>query len=269
MTLQKIPGFESTAYAYQGGRVVWAGLQPATDHPRSAWAPWKPPVLAQALDTTRLQAGAATCLALFSPAIGQQPADALLIRHIPYAAVAKGLLLWLTGQALPFPLNHAASRFDSVRHTLLQHDLPAFAEAAKRLLGLGHGLTPSGDDFVGGIMFTLSHLRHASPAQAWLGGLPQVARQLNQAAASSTNVISAALLEDLLAGSSYRVLHALLAALDSQDDASIQLATADLLALGASSGADLLAGVLVALTTLTSPTSSTSPPFFHPQPTRH
>ncbi len=161
----------------------------------------------------------------------------------------KGLLLWLMGQDLAFPLNHAVPRFDAVRQALQQHDLPAFAAGAERLLGLGHGLTPSGDDFVGGIMFTLAHVRHVSTAQEWLVGLPEVARLLNQAATASTNVISAALLEDLLAGSSYRVLHALLAALNSQDDASIQSATTDLLALGASSGADLLTGVLLALST--------------------
>ena len=238
MTLQKIPGFESTAYAYQGGRVVWAGLCGTTDHPRNAWAPWQPSVLTQAFDIHRLQVGAATCLALLQPDAGHPLQTGL---H------AKGLLLWLTGQTMAFPLNHAASRFDAARDALAQRDLAAFETTALRLLGLGNGLTPSGDDFVGGIMFTLAHLRRLSPAQAWLVNLPQVACQLSQAAQTTTNVISAALLDDLLAGSSYRVLHALLAALDSQNHRQIETATADLLTLGASSGADLLAGVLLAL----------------------
>ena len=241
MNLQKIPGFESTVYAYQGGRVVWAGQHSATDHPRNAHAPWQPPVEMQALDAARLQAGAATCLALF---IGEAAQSA----QAPMTA--KGLLAWLIGQPLAFPLNHATARFDAVHLALQRHDLSMLGQTAVRLLGLGHGLTPSGDDFVGGIMFTLHHLGRLSPAPTWLADLPELAGQLRVAAQTATNVISAALLDDLLNGSSYRVLHELLAAFDSQNELRIESATAELLRLGASSGADLLAGVLLALTTL-------------------
>lgn len=254
MTLQKIPGFESTAYAYQAGRIVWAGAGGRTDHPRNAHAPWHPAAPAPALDANRLQIGAATCLALFSPAAAQ-----------PLEAV--GLMRWLIGQPLAFPLNHATQRFDAVRDALLQHDLAAFAPAAIRLLGLGNGLTPSGDDFVGGILFTLVHVQPGKAAQAWLRQLPRVKRQIGTAAQSATNVISAALLDDSMAGSSYRVLHELLAAFntpcaDGRLAASIEpagepaiataieSATLNLLALGASSGSDLLAGVLLAIGTL-------------------
>jgi hypothetical protein len=114
---------------------------------------------------------------------------------------------------------------------------------------LGHGLTPSGDDFVGGIMFTLCHLERAPSAPAWLADLPELASQLREVAQTATNVISAALLDDLIDGSSYRALHDLLAAFNSQNEQRIESATAELLRLGASSGADLLAGVLLALTT--------------------
>ena len=241
MNLQKIPGFESTAYAYEGGRVVWAGLHSTTDHPRNAHMPWQPPVEAPALNAARLQAGSATCLALFNGNAGHSAQSPM---------AAKGLLAWLIGQPLAFPLNHATARFDAVHLALQRHDLSMLGQAAVRLLGLGHGLTPSGDDFVGGIMFTLHHLGRLSPAPTWLADLPELAGQLRVAAQTATNVISAALLDDLLNGSSYRVLHELLAAFDSQNELRIESATAELLRLGASSGADLLAGVLLALTTL-------------------
>ena len=77
--------------------------------PRNTLAPWQPPVLTQAFDIHRLQAGAATCLALLKPDAGHPLQTSL---H------AKGLLLWLTGQTMAFPLNHAASRFDAVRAPL-------------------------------------------------------------------------------------------------------------------------------------------------------
>lgn len=239
MNLQKIPGFETTAYAYQGGRIVWAGVDGATDHPRNALKPWEPGAQPLQVNITDLQAGAAICLALFGPAE-------------THPLQARGLINWLLGQALDFPLNRAVGRFDAVRNGLNRHDLAAFTAASLKVLGLGHGLTPSGDDFVGGVMFTLHHLRASVSDLSWLDGLPPAARQLQQAAQTQTNVISAALLDDLMTGRSYRALHDLLAALNTRDAVTIETATARLLALGASSGADMLAGVLLAIGTLRS-----------------
>lgn len=233
MNLQRIPGFESTAYAYQGGRIVWAGLDAATDHPRNAYRPWEPGCQPLLLDATQLPTGAALCLNLFSPT----ETDPLQ---------AKGLINWLMGLPMPFPLDRATTRFDAVREALNQEDLEAFTDAALRLIGLGHGLTPSGDDFVGGVVFTLHHLRIPGGGQPWLEPLPQAACRIHLAAQTQTNVISAALLDDLLNGRSYRCLHDLLLALNTGNVATIRQATVGLLGLGASSGADLLAGVLLA-----------------------
>jgi hypothetical protein len=234
---QTIPGFESTAYAYRGGDIVWLGDDAVTEHPRNAVRPWQPTALH--CDPVRLQAGATLCLGLLKP----RP--------------CKGLLLWLTGQVLPFPLNHAQSRFDAIRDALVANDLAALEAAALRVLGLGHGLTPSGDDFVGGILFALRH----APRMQWLTDLPATQQRIRTAATTATNAISAALLDDLIEGASYSVLHDMLAALQSQNPQRITSATDDLMLLGASSGADLLAGVLLALLTMpaTLPTTLTVP----------
>jgi Protein of unknown function (DUF2877) len=224
-TMQTIPGFESTAYAYQGGAIVWVGDDAVTEHPRNARSPWQPPVMR--CDPVGLQKGAALCL----QQIAAQP--------------TKGLLLWLTGRALPFPLNLATGRFDAIRAALQANDCAAFESAALRVIGLGHGLTPSGDDLVGGMLFTLLH----APRTPWLPVVPALHRHIRAAAQVSTNVISAALLDDLMQGASYGALHAMLAALQSQHPPSIAAAAAQLLRVGASSGADLLAGVLLVLTT--------------------
>ena len=58
---------------------------------------------------------------------------------------------------------------------------------------------------------------------------------------------SAALLEDLLQGSSYRALHALFDAMQSGYAPAIHQAVRALLQIGASSGGDMLAGVLLTL----------------------
>ena len=227
--LQKIPGFEATDYALLRGNVVWTGHDANTDHPRNARSLWQPPPIA--CNVARLRVGAQTCLRLLD------------------SMPAKGLLLWLTGQPLPFPLAHAAARFDSIRGALERNELHAFEAAALRVLGLGHGLTPSGDDFVGGVCFVLKH----APRDDWRAELPAVLKEVRKAARTSTNVISAALLDDLIDGVSYGALHELLAALQGNAPPEIARATQALLRVGASSGADMLAGLLVALTTTPCP----------------
>jgi hypothetical protein len=152
-------------------------------------------------------------------------------------------------EPLPFPLNHAAARFDAVADALRRDDIERFEAAARRLLGLGPGLTPSGDDFLGGIFFALA----LAPREAWLERLPAVRVRIRGAAQTATHAISAALLGDLIDGAGYGLLHDLAAALQSQAPARIDAATQALLRLGASSGADLLAGLLLALTTASAP----------------
>lgn len=229
-TLQPIAGFERTAYARLRGRIVWAGQGACTDHPRNHWQPWQPVQFSG--NARALVNGARLCLLQL-----ESQADS--------AAAHPGLLAWLHGQALPFPLQLAAGRFDAVRAALLANDLAAFEVAALRVLGLGLGLTPSGDDFIGAIFFALAH----APRPAWQAALPPLRRRVLAAAEHATNPISAALLQDLMAGASYRVLHELLSALQSGSPQAITEARNALLRVGASSGADLLAGLLLALST--------------------
>ncbi len=222
-TWQPVAGFEASAYAWCNGALVWAGAVAHTDHPRNAHRPWQPPPLR--CDAARLKAGARTCLGLLQ------------------ALPPKGLLAWLLGHELPFPLKLATPRFDAVRNALRAHDLPALEAAACRVLGLGPGLTPSGDDFIGGAFFALAH----APPNAWCEPLAAVRQRLLAAAQTATNEISAHLLADMLNGTSYRALHEVLGALQGNEPAAIEQGTQALLGLGASSGADMLAGLLLAL----------------------
>lgn len=239
--LRKIVGFETTDYATLDGRVVWAGDAAAADHPRNLWRPR--PASHFGGDTTRLQRGAQIGLALLTG-----PATAGLLGWLKSAGTADSEWVDKTcPQPGPRPLwlQLAAPRLDAVRHALLVNDLVAFEHTALRLLGLGPGLTPSGDDFIGGICFALHH----APRPRWCAALPAVQVRIRQTACSATNVISAALLDDLLAGHSHQALHDLLVALHTEDPARIQAATTALLHIGATSGADMLCGVLLALST--------------------
>ena len=255
MPLQKIAGFESTGYAMLHGQVVWAGEDARTDHPRNARKPWR----AEALlcDADSLRAGARQCLAMVGTLLDAPPlappspggrgcrSRSPAGRGSPAPLAKKGLLLWLTNEPLPFPMDRAAARFDAIRSALERNHLRDLETAALRVLGLGEGLTPSGDDFLGGICFALKH----APRRTWRAEFPSVLAAIRAAATTSTNVISAALLSDLIEGSSYRAAHELVAALQAGAPHEIERAARSLLGVGASSGADILAGVLVALIT--------------------
>lgn len=247
-TLHPVPGFESTDYAYRDGRIVWAGPQgaqhnPAAQHPRHAYEPWQPRRIA--VDPRRLNSGAQLALAALERLGGLDGLDGLDGLEQRDSGYTQGLLPWLAGRAMPFPLTLAQCRFDAIRQALGASELATFESAALLVLGVGQGLTPSGDDFVGGIFFALAH----APREAWALELPNTKARIRAAAQSATNVISAALLGDLMDGASFAALHELLAALQSCDVIKIEAACAALVGIGASSGADMLAGVLLAIAT--------------------
>ena len=114
---------------------------------------------------------------------------------------------------------------------------------AEHLIGLGPGLTPSGDDFIGGLLFMAFHLSAAYPAEfGWDGG--NVGNLLARSA-SMTNRISYSLLTDLAEGQGHESLHDLVDGLlsgtwDSDAAARLRRVTE----IGHSSGWDMLTGML-------------------------
>lgn len=240
--LQKIPGFETTDYAYAQGQIVWTGKHAVSVHPRNYFSAWQAPSMPAAIHIADLAAGSGLCISLFTST--PSPSDAYTEK-----LNAKGLLLWLMGTEMPFPMNLSTNRFDAIKNSLKLNDIHAFGDAALKVLGLGTGLTPSGDDFVGGIFFALTH----APRKSWESDFDFIKQRVRTAAMHSTNVISAALLDDMLAGQSFTVLHDLLHALQVQDETRIKNCCTALLSIGSTSGADMLAGVLLALTTRCEP----------------
>ncbi len=223
LALARVPGFESTHYALRDGYIVWTGETAHSDHPRNLANPWQ-------AAPTRYQAQALR-------------KGAVLAWQALQTQARPGLLAWLAGETLPFPLSLAEQRLNDLAQALHTQDLAAVEAASLRLLGLGVGLTPSGDDLVGAVFFTLHHAAIAP----WTSALAAVRKRIGRAAQTATNPISAALLDDLLQGSSYRALHELLDALHMQHLSAIQDAIRTLLHVGASSGGDMLAGVLLTL----------------------
>jgi hypothetical protein len=222
-----ITGFEQTDYAHLGDRIVWLGDDGAVRHPRNYWNPWQ--AAKKNNSPALLKEGARMCL-----------------KYIEKND-AHGLLLWLTHREMPFPLDKAAERFDAVRAALQANQIKAFEASALRVLGVGNGLTPSGDDFLGGIFFAFAHVPNPD-SSAWALAMPSLQATIQAACKDATNPISAVLLADNMAGASYGELHDMLDALESNDSRFIAAALEALLRLGSSSGADLGAGLLLVLT---------------------
>ena len=123
---------------------------------------------------------------------------------------------------------HAQPALDAVDEWIAGHTLDSRAE---QLIGLGPGLTPSGDDYLGGVMVALHLRQRASQASAlW--------RWLEPRLASRTNAISAAHLAAAATGEAHEALHNVLSG-------DLDLDTLD--AVGHCSGWDALAGAVAVL----------------------
>jgi hypothetical protein len=117
------------------------------------------------------------------------------------------------------------------------------AEVAAGLLGMGPGLTPSGDDVVMGLLLALNRCA----AGGWdRGDLDQLNRALIDAATQRTTLLSANAITCAAAGEADERL---LAPLDAAwgGRAPSPEAVVGLLGWGASSGRDALVGMAVAL----------------------
>jgi uncharacterized protein DUF2877 len=238
----------ASTYMSAGGELVWLGPVTAELHPRAllaaraaapdsddvsldvgALVPWRPRAIA--LDAAAARAAATAWRRL---------ADAL-----PTIGAPAGFGARLLHAQLVSPLHDAPAAADALARACARDDAPAAADAALALLGLGSGLTPSGDDFVGGALFARRALAAGGcvDAHAWR----RAAEIVFAAAPARTHPISAALLGDLAAGLAHAPLHDLLGALAAGADGEARTAAGRLVRLGHSSGWDLLAGLAAGL----------------------
>ena len=116
-------------------------------------------------------------------------------------------------------------------------------QSAAALIGLGAGLTPSGDDFAGGVFFAIRALQDAYR----LPGSSEDSFNLAPYE-TLTHLISFTLLQDLAKGHAVSPLHRLLTGIISAEPLDfLQRSFARLTRLGHSTGWDLLAGLVTGL----------------------
>ena len=242
-----VPGFEATPFRLAGNTLVWIGVD-VPIHPRVA----RVDSALSDFDRVCLKVKIAqvhtdeTVGGQWFPAIDSlQTLTRAILRVVRYQKPA-GFGRLLTAQTLPFPLSHRRDPAVALAQACADGNALAFKAAAVRLLGVGSGLTPSGDDFVGGALFA----RHAMTASgsdaqalAWNGARDSILA----VAEARTHVISFTLLQDLAHGASYTALHQLASALRGADEPSMFDAMRGLVAIGHSSGWDMLTGFIAAV----------------------
>jgi len=127
---------------------------------------------------------------------------------------------------------HAQPALEAIERWLVGN---ALDDEAQTLIGLGPGLTPSGDDYLGGVLIALRQLgREAQARGLWRWLEPRLKR---------TSAISGAHLAAAAAGEGHEALHACLQAL-CERNADWTRALTELDSVGHTSGWDSLAGVV-------------------------
>jgi Protein of unknown function (DUF2877) len=165
------------------------------------------------------------------PAGAARAAVAAALEAASAARVADGL-----GSARGLAARAALSR------AIGRRDSAGFLSAAGELVGLGEGLTPAGDDYLVGALAILHRL-----AGGWPVCAPSPARALAAQAHARTTTVGAAFLAHSVAGEFSEPLRDLVMA--SSADAA-RVAAGVLARMGATSGADTLAGMRAALDAL-------------------
>ncbi|HYM67999.1 MAG TPA: DUF2877 domain-containing protein [bacterium] len=176
------------------------------------------------------------CLvAAYQTAVGASP-NASLARLLPH----------LQEEDLPAPMQEITHFPRS--HALIAGLVDALAQRNRRslkvvtssLAGLGPGLTPSGDDFLAGVLvaLALAHEQRPDPVLAEIAGL------LVETAAPRTHEISAAYLRAAYAGEVSDRWHPLIGAIAAGDAAGAGAAARGVTEIGETSGADMLAGFI-------------------------
>ncbi|MBI4495920.1 MAG: DUF2877 domain-containing protein [Deltaproteobacteria bacterium] len=149
----------------------------------------------------------------------------------------------------------ARGSVERIAQVCLRRDIVSMMHGLWELVGLGPGLTPSGDDFVGGLLFVAHCLNVSYPDEfGWENG---AVGELLARAYTETNRISHTILSDLALGHGPQPLHHLMVSLLQGGQAkSIMPHIIQLLRIGHTSGWDLLAGFITGmLLTLRLPTT--------------
>jgi hypothetical protein len=235
-----LAAFPDAPYFDAAGEIIWVGSRLPARHPRAVLT--AQPVVRGQDATFGALPGDAWMHALPAPCRVDAPAVRAACARFVAAAdelgAPRGFGTLLLDRTPAFPLDLAAPRVRALASAYSADDPEAVHAASRALLGLGTGLTPSGDDLAGAALFGRMLVDRR---EVWCA----IGARLAAEAKTASHAISAALLADLVAGQSFEPLHALADALVAGDDGAAIDAARTLGELGHSSGWDMLTGCLI------------------------
>jgi hypothetical protein len=241
----------ASIYCRAHAEIVWLGTRDSTLHPRAMLARISSEAWSDAAVGETLRFDAAL-LTPWTPARvdGRQASRATVAAGARAVLAARGDVgppdgfgALLGGGVPAFPLQETRDRVLALAGACDADDADGAADAAIALLGLGSGLTPSGDDLVGGVFFARTLLGELEDTRT--GAWAAAASRVLAAAPARTHPISMALLSDMLQGRGHAPLHVLVTVLASAAPLESTLdAARSLTRIGHSSGWDMLAGFL-------------------------
>jgi len=143
-------------------------------------------------------------------------------------------------------LNHFETGFErafarQVTSGVAQFFRGALEEGIAALKGCGVGLTPSGDDFIAGILIGLNLLQKQQ-GRDFRPTLDNICE-----AAKGSNLLSNTFLEMAKRGRGFEAMKNLITSLHQDSEAAVQTCTRKLLTFGGTSGSDLATGFLMTL----------------------
>jgi hypothetical protein len=161
----------------------------------------------------------------------------LLTQHAQEDSLARLVLDPTANSPLPARILQAAEQnIPLLFNGLIENNGPNISEAAKKLAGLGPGLTPAGDDLLLGAMYGLWATQGDDAALT--------AQRIANAAVPRTHALSGAWLASGARGEAAEPWHELLDAVSSREEARLETAVMRILPTGHTSGADALGGFL-------------------------
>jgi hypothetical protein len=289
-SLLNIPGFSGKVFAVlstttyllsSGGEMLWVALEGMPAHRRCLQASFQPNSLTSGqgffTQNTCLRIGQDVAIET-DQAVEWEPSAIEPGQAEPLPTVntcLQGLFAALPGpgkgaglgQAIPLILDIAAGRnmttflpdslvarafgpIMEIARASISQGISQVAKKGRELVGLGPGLTPSGDDFLGGLLFAAHSLKTAYPGSFYWE--QEAIADLVDWAQTQTNPLSHAVLSDLALGHGPEPLHDLLTSLlTGQDLGCVMEAVARLLGIGHTSGWDMLAGALTGMLLVT------------------
>jgi hypothetical protein len=240
--LRPLGTLSASRYFNVGPDLVWLGPVGASLHARAVLVDRLPhDLVSVVLDRSRADVWRPPSVRHESPRSLVEERCRWVVDGLSALGEARGFGALLVGRSFDDSLHRALGPARALARAFTEDDPIAAVAAAEALIGLGPGLTPAGDDFVGGAFFARAILPASAARQAdWI----RAGDGLRAVACARTHPVSAVLFSDLLAGEGHEPLHDLAAGVASGALPMALAAAGRLCRIGHSSGWDLLAGFL-------------------------